>query len=64
MGSEFVKISNARKTIIEENELKKETGKAWKENVVVDGRLITGQNPASAFKVAEKVIERLREGEE
>ena len=32
MGSEFVKISNARKTIIEENELKKETGKAWKEN--------------------------------
>ena len=32
MGSEFVKISNARKTIIEENELKKETGKACKEN--------------------------------
>ena len=27
-------------------------GKAWQENVVVEGRLITGQNPASAKKVA------------
>jgi len=34
-------------------------GKPWKENVVVDGRLITGQNPASASKVAEKIIESL-----
>jgi len=34
-------------------------GKPWKQNVVVDGRLITGQNPASASKVAEKIIEYL-----
>lgn len=34
-------------------------GKAWKENVVVDGRLITGQNPASATSVAKKIIEHL-----
>ena len=32
-------------------------GKSWSENVVVDGRLITGQNPASAKKVATKIIE-------
>lgn len=31
-------------------------GKPWEENVVVDGRLITGQNPASASKMAEKII--------
>ena len=35
-------------------------GKPWKENVVVDGRLITGQNPASATKVAEKIIEQIK----
>jgi len=35
-------------------------GKPWKENVVVDGRLITGQNPASAKKVAEKIIQQLK----
>ena len=35
-------------------------GKPWKENVVVDGRLITGQNPASAKKVAEKIIKHLK----
>jgi len=34
--------------------------KPWKENVVVDGRLITGQNPASATKVAKKIIEKLK----
>jgi putative intracellular protease/amidase len=31
-------------------------GKAWEENVVVDNRLITGQNPASAKKVAQSII--------
>ena len=36
------------------------SGKAWKENVIVDGRLITGQNSESASKVAEKVIEYLQ----
>jgi putative intracellular protease/amidase len=35
-------------------------GRPWEENVVVDGRLITGQNPASASKVAEKIIEHLK----
>ncbi len=35
-------------------------GKPWKENVVVDGRLITGQNPASAKKVAKKIIKHLK----
>ncbi len=34
-------------------------GKAWKEKVIVDGRLITGQNSQSASKVADKVIEFL-----
>ena len=31
-------------------------GKAWEENVVADNRLITGQNPASAKKVALSII--------
>lgn len=35
-------------------------GKAWQENVVVDGQLITGQNPASAKKVAEEIIQLLK----
>lgn len=34
-------------------------GKPWAENVVVDGRIITGQNPASASIVAKKIIEQL-----
>jgi len=35
-------------------------GKSWAENVVVDGRLITGQNPASAKQVATKIIEHFK----
>jgi len=35
-------------------------GKAWEENAVVDGRLITGQNPASAKKVALSIIKLLQ----
>ncbi|AXV81655.1 type 1 glutamine amidotransferase domain-containing protein [Ralstonia solanacearum] len=31
----------------------------WAENVVVDGRLITGQNPASAHGVGKAVVEHL-----
>ena len=31
-------------------------GKPWEENVVVEDRLITGQNPASAKKVAQSII--------
>lgn len=34
-------------------------GKPWKVNVVTDGRLITGQNPASAKKVAKTIIKHL-----
>lgn len=30
-------------------------------NVVVDGRLVTGQNPASATGVAEAAVKALRE---
>ena len=36
------------------------SGKAWQENVIVEGRLITGQNPASAKKVAQSVIKQLQ----
>jgi putative intracellular protease/amidase len=32
---------------------------AWGENVVVDGNLISGQNPASSKALAEKVVEVL-----
>ena len=35
-------------------------GEAWQENAVVAQRLITGQNPASAKKVAQLVIEQLK----
>lgn len=35
-------------------------GAAWEENVVVDGRLVTGQNPASAQKAAQNVIQILK----
>jgi putative intracellular protease/amidase len=35
-------------------------GKAWQENVIVDGRLVTGQNPASAKKATQMVIKILQ----
>lgn len=35
-------------------------GSAWQENVVIEGRLITGQNPASAKKVAQSIIKQLQ----
>lgn len=35
-------------------------GIAWKENVIVDGRLVTGQNPASAKKATQMVIKLLK----
>ena len=35
-------------------------GKAWNENVVLDGRLMTGQNPASAKKLSQEVIKYLK----
>jgi hypothetical protein len=36
-----------------------ETGPAWESFSVVDGDVVTGQNPASSTEVAEKVVERL-----
>jgi putative intracellular protease/amidase len=32
----------------------------WQEKVVVDGRLLTGQNPASGGPLAKAIIEALR----
>ena len=36
-------------------------GAPWEENVVVDGRLMTGQNPNSAKKLAQEVIKALEQ---
>ncbi|MEL7120058.1 MAG: nuclear transport factor 2 family protein [Bacteroidota bacterium] len=33
----------------------------WQKNVVVDGKLITGQNPASAYELAQEIIKQLQE---
>jgi putative intracellular protease/amidase len=33
----------------------------WQPHIVVDGRLITGQNPASSVGVADAVIKQLQE---
>jgi putative intracellular protease/amidase len=38
-----------------------EPGENWQAQVVVDGRLVTGQNPASAAPLAERVVELLTE---
>lgn len=38
----------------------KESNNLWEVNVVVDRELITGQNPASAKKVAEEVLKKLK----
>ncbi|OKY27082.1 hypothetical protein BI291_10610 [Thalassotalea sp. PP2-459] len=35
-------------------------GKAWQENVVLAGRVMTGQNPASAKKLAQEIIKYLK----
>ncbi len=36
-----------------------EGASAWSEKVVVDGRLVTGQNPASAGELGQKIVELL-----
>ncbi len=36
-----------------------ENGEPWQENVVVDEKLVTGQNPQSSKLLAEKVLEKL-----
>ncbi|MEW9547743.1 type 1 glutamine amidotransferase domain-containing protein [Nonomuraea sp. NPDC050783] len=38
-----------------------EPGPVWQARVVADGRLVTGQNPASAAPLAERVVELLAE---
>jgi putative intracellular protease/amidase len=37
-------------------------GKAWDPNVTVDGRLLMGQNPASAHELAVELLAKLRGG--
>jgi deazaflavin-dependent oxidoreductase (nitroreductase family) len=37
------------------------TGPAWSDTVVVDGKLITGQNPASSAGTAQAVVEALKD---
>ncbi|MGP3979583.1 type 1 glutamine amidotransferase domain-containing protein [Streptomyces sp. KR80] len=39
-----------------------DAGPAWTSKVVVDGNLITGQNPQSSVETAQQVIEALRAG--
>jgi len=39
-------------------------GKAWEENTVVDGRLFTGQNPASAQKLSQEIIEYMQKNKD
>ena len=36
-------------------------GNNFEENVVVDGRIVTGQNPASAEKTAEEIVAILKD---
>lgn len=39
-----------------------EAGPAWSSTVVVDGNLVTGQNPQSSADAADRVVSLLREG--
>lgn len=50
----------ALQTRLEERGAKVVVAEPFKANVVVDGRLITGQNPASARGVAQEVVRALR----
>lgn len=47
--------------LAEERGVKLETGPAWSDTVVVDGKLITGQNPASSLSTAQAVVEALKD---
>ncbi|KYK57208.1 ThiJ/PfpI family protein [Drechmeria coniospora] len=61
---ELMQLADAMPMLLED-ELKKiganfvRSDKAWEENVVVDGRIITGQNPASAKAIAEALVKAL-----
>jgi putative intracellular protease/amidase len=76
-GKEVTGFSNAEEEIMGltaampfllEDKIKQEGGRfvkaeePWGEKVVVDGRLITGQNPASAKGVGEAVVRAVRGG--
>ncbi len=45
---------------LQERGAKYEGGKNWEDKVVVDGRLVTGQNPQSAHSVGRKLVEILQ----
>jgi len=49
-------------TALEEEGATFEETSVWQPKVVVDGRLVTGQNPASAGPMAEALVELLRKG--
>lgn len=51
-------------TRLEKRGAKVKAGEAYKQNVVRDGRLVTGQNPASAKKVAQKIVKLLKNKKE
>ena len=42
----------------------KRSNRNWSPNVVEDGALITGQNPASAAPIADVLITRIQQGHE
>jgi len=50
-------------TALVEEGAKYESVDPWKEKVVVDGRLMTGQNPASAGPLAKVIVEAMRKSE-
>ncbi|OUR95882.1 type 1 glutamine amidotransferase domain-containing protein [Halobacteriovorax marinus] len=45
---------------LKERGAKFESANAWNEKVVVDGRIVTGQNPASASELGSKIVELLK----
>ncbi|GAA4842211.1 type 1 glutamine amidotransferase domain-containing protein [Algivirga pacifica] len=62
---EAMKLDNvvpfALETKLIERGAKVDKAANWEEKVSVDGRLITGQNPASAHLLGEKIVETLQE---
>jgi len=50
-------------TALVEEGAKYESADPWQEKVVVDGRLMTGQNPASAGPLAKVIVEAMRKNQ-
>lgn len=48
-------------TVLEERGARFDCGAPWSDHVVVDGRLITGQNPMSALSVGKALLKALEE---